>query len=109
MDAPLLGVSMDEVVFVPNASTGVNTVLRNLVYRKGDIMLHSSTLYRACEKTISSLCKTLHIKRVCIKINYLIEDKDIVYKFNNMAQNLKNKGKNIKIAMFNTVLTFPRV
>ena len=38
--APLLGVSMDEVVFVPNATTGVNTVLRNLVYRKGDVILH---------------------------------------------------------------------
>jgi selenocysteine lyase/cysteine desulfurase len=28
--AHLLGVDVDEVVFVPNATTGVNTVLRNL-------------------------------------------------------------------------------
>jgi len=30
--APFLGVATDDVVFVPNATTGVNTVLRNLIY-----------------------------------------------------------------------------
>ena len=105
--APLLGVSMDEVVFVPNATTGVNTVLRNLVYQKGDVIVHFSTAYGACEKTIDSLCETEHIERVCVKIDYPVEDEDIISKFKGVVQDLKNYGKTIKLAMFDTVLTFP--
>lgn len=33
--APLLGADPGEVVFVPNATTGVNTVLRNLSFSQG--------------------------------------------------------------------------
>ena len=104
---PLLGVSMDEVVFVPNANTGVNAVLQNLVYRKGDVILHFSTVYGACEKTIDSLYETAQIERACIEIDYPVENKDIVCKFNDVAQKLTDEGKRIKVAMFDTVLTFP--
>jgi hypothetical protein len=105
--APLLGVSMDEVVFVPNATTGVNTVLPNLVYQKGDVIVHFSTVYGACEKTIDSLCETEHIERVCVHIDYPEEDEDIISKFINTVEDLKNDGKTVKLAMFDTVLTFP--
>lgn len=83
--APLLGVSMDDVVFVPNATTGVNTVLRNLVYLKGDVILHFSTVYGECEKTVDSLCETAHAERVSIPIEYPTEDKDIVHKFSTVV------------------------
>ena len=43
--AHLLGVSMDEAVFVPNATMGVYTILRNLVYQKRDVILHFGTVY----------------------------------------------------------------
>jgi selenocysteine lyase/cysteine desulfurase len=107
--APLLGVAADEVVFVPNATTGVNTVLRNLVFQKGDIILHFSTVYGACEKTIDSLCETALVERVCITIDYPVTDEDIVRKFNGVARKLQDEGRKVKIAMFDTVLTFPGV
>jgi selenocysteine lyase/cysteine desulfurase len=107
--APILGVSTNEVVFVPNATTGVNTVLRNLVYQKGDVILHFSTVYGACEKTIDCLCETAQVERVCIAISYPAEDEDIVAKFNSVARNLQNEGRKIRVAMFDTVLTFPGV
>ena len=56
--APLLGVPVNEVVFVPNATTAVNTVLRNLKYEQGDVILHFSIVYGACMKTIVSVCET---------------------------------------------------
>ena len=46
------GVSVDEVVLIPNATTAVNTVLRNLIFVTDDLMLYFSTIYGACEKTI---------------------------------------------------------
>ena len=42
--AEFLGVPVDEVVFVPNATTAINVVLRSLRYEKGDVVLHLSTL-----------------------------------------------------------------
>lgn len=41
--ARLIGAHVDECVFVPNAIHGVNTVLRNIDWKKGDFILKSST------------------------------------------------------------------
>ncbi|MCJ1386349.1 hypothetical protein MMC17_009475 [Xylographa soralifera] len=107
--APLLGVSTDEVVFVPNATTGVNTVLRSLVYEPGDVILHFSTAYGACEKTIEYVCESTPAERLCIVLQYPIEDKEVVQKFREAVETVKNDGRKVKIAMFDTVLTFPGV
>lgn len=39
--AKLLGADVDECVFVPNATHGVNTVLRNLIWSKDDVIVES--------------------------------------------------------------------
>lgn len=39
--AGLLGANVDECVFVPNAIHGINTVLRNFDWKKGDIIIKS--------------------------------------------------------------------
>lgn len=107
--APLLGVETDEVVFVPNATTGVNTVLRNLDYQEGDVILHFNTIYGACSKTIESLHETTSVLESCIELTYPIEDDDILRLFKKSVQELRVQGKNVKLAIFDTVLTFPGV
>lgn len=97
------------MVFVPNASTGINTVLRNLVFGKGDVILRFSTVCGACEKTVESISETTYVEKVFISIEYLIEDDEIVRRFISTAQSLQNEGKNVRIAMFDIVLTFPGV
>lgn len=42
--ADLLGAGVDECVLVPNATHGVNTVLRNLDWKKGDVIIQSMVL-----------------------------------------------------------------
>ncbi len=37
--AELIGTQNEEVVLVPNATHGLNTVLRNIEWREGDIIL----------------------------------------------------------------------
>ncbi|KAI0266849.1 PLP-dependent transferase [Gloeopeniophorella convolvens] len=50
--AKFVGAGPDEVVFVPNASHGLNTVLRNLVWNKGDIIVVATTTYNSIERTV---------------------------------------------------------
>ncbi|KAI1416571.1 aminotransferase family protein-like protein [Hypoxylon sp. FL1857] len=107
--APLLGAETDEVVFVPNALTAINTVLRNLKYRDGDVILYFSTIYDACLKTIQSLEETTKVKGHSIELIYPVEDEEIVDRFRKAIQEIRNQGRAVKLAMFDTVLTFPGV
>jgi selenocysteine lyase/cysteine desulfurase len=42
--ARLIGAHVDECVLVPNAIHGVNTVLQNIDWKKGDVILKSTIL-----------------------------------------------------------------
>ncbi|TVY55757.1 Hercynylcysteine sulfoxide lyase [Lachnellula cervina] len=105
--APLLGVPVDEVVFVPNATTGINTVLRNLKWEEGDVIVHFSTIYGACEKTIASIGEMTPLVPRSILLEYPVEDADILRSFREVVKKVRDEGGNVKIAMFDTVLTFP--
>jgi selenocysteine lyase/cysteine desulfurase len=105
--APLLGVETDEVVFVPNATTGVNTVLRNLKWEKGDVVVHFSTIYGACEKTLSSIKEHEPLETVNIQLEYPIRDAEIVRRLRETVGRTRGEGKKVRLAMFDTVLTFP--
>lgn len=105
--APLLGVSSREVVFVPNATTGINTVLRNLNFENGDIIVYFNTAYGACEKTILHICETTQAECLRIDLVFPIDDAELVDRFRNTAAQLVETGKRVRIAMFDTVVTFP--
>jgi len=105
--APLLGVPVDEVVFVPNATTGINTVLRNLKFEEGDVVVHFSTIYDACERTLVSISELMPLRCVSILLEYPVEDAEILKRFREMVGLMQGQGKKVRLAMFDTVLTFP--
>ncbi len=107
--APLLGVHTDEVVFVPNATTAINTVLRNLAFQQGDVILYFSTVYPAEKNTIDYVCETTPLESVCIKLEYPIEDAEVFRRFFKTVDDVKRGGRQVKIAMFDIVSTFPGV
>ena len=107
--APLLGASVEEVVFMPNATTGINTVLRNLKYEDGDIILYLSTAYGACEKTIMHVCETTAAYAVKVDVNFPIEDDALISMVRETVKRLTAQGRRVRIAMFDTVATFPGV
>ena len=107
--ADLLGVSDGECVFVPNATTGVNTVLRSLVFKEGDVIVYFSTIYGSCEKTVEYLKETTPVKSAKVKLSYPMEDDDVLSKFHEKIKELKDQGKRPRVAIFDTVSSLPGV
>ncbi|KAK0624044.1 aminotransferase family protein-like protein [Immersiella caudata] len=107
--APLLGADTDEVVFVPNATTGVNTVLRNLVCERGDLIIYPETIYSSCRSTIESLEETTPVRGHKIEVVYPIEDDELVAKFRAVAKGLIDEGYRIRVAVFDTIVSAPGV
>lgn len=107
--APLLGAEAGEVVLVPNATTCVNTILRNLVFQEGDVIVTFNTIYRACKKTIESLSEICPVSSHQIDITYPATDDNIVAEFHSALQHIKASGGIPKLALFDAVLTFPGI
>jgi selenocysteine lyase/cysteine desulfurase len=106
--ASYVNVPLNELVLIPNATTGVNTVLRNLKYEQGDRILHFSTAYGACEKTIEHIVETCPgIDSVRVELKYPVSDDALIEQFR-MAVKGEKEGK-IKVAVFDTVTSLPGV
>jgi isopenicillin-N epimerase len=50
--AQFVGTEPDDLVFVPNATAGVNTVLRSLQFEPGDELLTTDQAYNACNNAL---------------------------------------------------------
>ena len=107
--APFLGVSTDEIVFVPNVTTAINVVLKNLIYKQGDVLLYFSTVYRAVWNTLKHVCETTPLDSVCVDLEYPIEDSEAILDFKKVIEYVKKGGRQVRIALFDTVSAFPGV
>ncbi|KAF1995324.1 PLP-dependent transferase [Amniculicola lignicola CBS 123094] len=105
----VLKAPMEELVFVPNATTGVNTVLRNLAFEDGDHIVYFSTIYGGCEKTVKYVTETTKAKSVKVEYTFPVEDAWLVRAFKEKVQEVQSKGGKVKIALFDTVVSMPGV
>jgi len=92
---------------VGNATTGVNTVLRSLVFEKGDRILYFSSAYGAIEKTILYIAETTPATPVCIPLHFPVEDRDLVSAFRSKIKEIKREGGKVKVAVFDSVISVP--
>ncbi|ROV93218.1 hypothetical protein VMCG_08716 [Cytospora schulzeri] len=108
--------SVDEVVFVSNATVGVNTVLRNLSETWAedgkDEIIHFSTIYGGCGKTVDYVVDSTYgrVSGRAIELTYPITDEDIITKFKEVIRHSRDvEGKRPRIAVFDTVSSVPGV
>lgn len=107
--APLIGAHADEIVFVPNATSGINTIFRNLRFERGDVVLHFTSVYGACLKTLQNLGETVGVEPVEIPVLYPIEHAELVSRFRAAAADLRRAGRTVKAAIYDTVTSGPGV
>jgi selenocysteine lyase/cysteine desulfurase len=105
----LLNTPSSTLVFIPNATTAINIVLRNLVFQPGDHILYFATIYGACEKTIEYITETTPASSVKITYTYPIEDDELIAEFTRKVREVEASGGRVKIAIFDTVVSMPGV
>ncbi|KAH8651061.1 pyridoxal phosphate-dependent transferase [Xylariales sp. PMI_506] len=111
--AEVLNAPTDTVVFVPNASVAVNTVLRNLAWHDDgrDEILYFSSVYAGCGKTIDYIVDS-HDGRVSareIALVYPCEDDTVVAAFVEAVDACEAAGKRARICLFDCVSSLPAV
>jgi len=114
--AQLVNAPVDECVIVNNATSGINTVLRNLVYKEKDVIVYFDTMYGAIEKTLASICETnpqLTTRKVGHGQDYAyklpMSHPEIASAFSQTISRLLYEGYNVKAAIFDTVVSLPGV
>ena len=108
--ASFLHLPVDEVVFVPNATTAINTVLENLRFDKDEVILHLSTLYGSVAKMIEYIHETRGVESVNIAVEYPIDDDVLVSRFKTAIKDVKSvTRRQVRVAIFDTVSSLPGV
>ncbi|KAI1108646.1 PLP-dependent transferase [Nemania sp. NC0429] len=111
--ARLVKAPTDTIVFVSNATTGVNVVLRNLAWDEDgkDEILYFSTIYGACAKVVDYIVDTSlgKVSSRAIDISYPCEDEDIVQAFHAALDSIARAGKRAKVCVFDVVSSLPGV
>ncbi|EXJ63916.1 hypothetical protein A1O7_00251 [Cladophialophora yegresii CBS 114405] len=114
--ARLLNVPPDECVFVQNATSGVNTVLRNLQYKEKDCIIYFDTIYGAIEKTLASIVETnpqLQLRKVGHGQDFAYSlpctHSEILNALSQTISRVLYDGLNPKVCVFETIVSLPGV
>ncbi|KAI1206083.1 PLP-dependent transferase [Annulohypoxylon truncatum] len=111
--AKLLNAPTDTVVLVPNATVGVNTVLRNIDWNddEKDEILYFSTIYGACGNTIDYLVDSSHsrISAREVRLTYPLEDEEVIAALKDAIEASTKSGKRARLCLFDTISSLPSV
>lgn len=73
-----VGADADDIAFVPNATTGVNTVLRSLDFAPGDEILTTDHVYNACLNVMNLVAAKSRARVVVAPVPFPLKSSDEV-------------------------------
>ncbi|GAA5810552.1 hypothetical protein MFLAVUS_003975 [Mucor flavus] len=108
--ANLVHADPQELVFVFNAMTGINTVARSLPLEAGDKILYFNTAYNSVESTIKFVKNYDKLKLVKIDLAYPMSDSEVLDLIEETIENenQKNDGA-IKVCFMDAISSVPAV
>jgi isopenicillin-N epimerase len=74
--AAFVGADASDLAFVPNATAGVNAIVRSLDWKAGDEILTTNHAYAACRKALEYVASRTGARVVCARIPFPLESAD---------------------------------
>ncbi|KAI1740907.1 putative aminotransferase family protein [Xylaria scruposa] len=107
--AGLLGCAeTDELVFVPNATTGIDTVLKNIRFQPGDVVLIYEVVYEAVRGGLAWLEETFDVRVEVVPSCFPLSDDEIVDAAVGAARRVNASGnERVRLAIVDTVASLP--
>lgn len=105
--AHFVGARSKDLVFIANATTGVNAVLRSLKLRRGDEVLTTNLDYNACHNVLAEVARTAGAKLVVANVPFPLDSADEI-----TAAILQSVTRRTRLVMLdhitsNTAIVFP--
>ncbi|CAO3644355.1 unnamed protein product [Mucor fragilis] len=108
--ADLVRVDPQELVFVFNAMTGINTVARSLPLEAGDKVIYFNTAYNSVESTIKFIKNSEKLKLIRIDLAYPLDDNEVLTKIQETIERENSKGDGeIKVCFMDAISSVPAV
>ncbi|KAF8194637.1 pyridoxal phosphate-dependent transferase, partial [Pholiota molesta] len=106
--ADLVGAQLDEIVFVTNASVGLNTVLRNFEWEEGDIIFAFTTTYNSISRTVEYLSDIPpHPTASVIPISFPTTHAEIIETFKAYVRAHPAKPNKKRVAVIDSIISNP--
>lgn len=74
--AKFINANDKDIVFIPNATYGVNAVLKSLIFREGDELLTTNHEYHSCKNTLELVAKRNNSKVVVAEIPFPLKSEN---------------------------------
>ncbi|KAK9710124.1 hypothetical protein K7432_008619 [Basidiobolus ranarum] len=103
--ADYVGAKKENLVFVQNATTGVNSIVRSLKFQPGEKVLYFSTTYNAVKQLLYYLQEAQGLSLVEAPIDFPFKDEEVL----KIIDELINKQQNIKLAIVDAISSAPGV
>lgn len=98
----VLNCDYHDLAILDNATTALNTILRGLVFKPGDVFVFHNTCFGPCKETMQYMKEVFGIKLVEIDLQYPILQEEIVDKFRDVF--LKYQPK---LCLFDAISSMP--
>nr|XP_006812636.1 PREDICTED: uncharacterized protein LOC102800903 [Saccoglossus kowalevskii] len=98
-----VGANIEHMVFVENTTTGINTVLKSMKFKKGESILITNLTYPAVINTVKDVCSDpeLGMSVVTLDIKFPIRSKEEIY------NNIEISWKTIHLSKSQSLITSP--
>ncbi|KAI1100458.1 putative aminotransferase family protein [Jackrogersella minutella] len=101
---------VDKVVLVPNATTGADTVLKNLRWEKGDVILCYELVYCSLEKGLAWLEESQGVDVHIVRLAWPVADDEIVRAIVDAARQINSEpGRRVRLAIIDTIVSMPGI
>ncbi|KIJ54490.1 hypothetical protein M422DRAFT_240557 [Sphaerobolus stellatus SS14] len=106
--AHIIGADTDEVVLVPNATHGVNTVLRNFDWGPDDFIVEATSTYGAIQRTSQYIHDlSPHPSISIMKLSFPTTHADIVELFRSHLRSIPRKPGSKAVAIIDSITSNP--